>query len=124
MKTSPIKIILAANFIFLILSVVCISNAYFGGVDGLSVSEEKTNKIKATIQNETNIEKLRSFALISLEAQNGAYEAVDSAVEVSSTAIKFFSIMFAFNTIFLLSYLLKNKKKSNKLINRTENTSC
>jgi len=120
MSTKSIKIAVAANIIFLTISIVCLSYAYLGSIDDLSINAEKSKKIEEIIKNETDIEKLRSIAQFSFTAQNGAYKTVDLAIESTSKAITFFSIMFAFNILFLLSILNKNKKKSNKLINRTE----
>ncbi|TRO81726.1 hypothetical protein [Trichloromonas acetexigens] len=123
MSTNPIKLLLAANIFFLIISIACLSNAYFGSYNSLSLSADKTSKFEEIIKNETNIEKLRSIAKFSYTAQNGAYKTVDLAIEATSKAITLFSIMFCFNTLYLLTYLFKNKKKSNNIINRTENTS-
>ena len=120
MNTSPIKIVLVANIIFLTVSIVFLSNAYLGSYEGLSVSADKTKKIEEIINKETEIEKLRDFSLVSLGFQNDAYETIDSAIKVSSTAIKLFSIMFSFNILFSLTYLHKNKKKSNQQIKRME----
>ena len=117
MTSGFIKMLLVANFIFLIFSVICVSNVNFEEAEGSSVREEETKKIQATIQNETNIEKLRQFAQLSLVVQNGAYETVDTVLEASRTTIRVFSGMFTLNIILLFIFLFGNKKKSNKLIN-------
>lgn len=73
MKINSTRIVLAINVLFFMISIMYLTNIYFSGVEKFYKADEM-QQIAKEIKSEIKIEKLREFALLSIETDSSAWE--------------------------------------------------
>ena len=112
---------IGCNIFFIIFVFIAFTITYFEGTRSIIDMETKVEEISEVMSNETDIEKLKRFTVLEMNSRKSLFQFAASTERLlNSTLIMFFFVLI-FNASYL-TYLLTNNK-SNKSINRTENTS-
>lgn len=109
MKNYLEKLLLAINFIFLISAIAFLTDAYRRDLGDSAVFDSKETIVREQIAIETNIEKLRSFSMVGLEAHKGATKMITSVLDSLRILVVLFCIVTSINIFFLIIQLRRRR---------------